>query len=678
MTHKNKKSYIFYIILLYMSREITMMDTPEHASRVKAYKAAEKAAAAKEAARANDEPVPLVVPSMIDCEFKISENRFVRDDWREGECGLIMREKHIFFKAMQKEKHPVDVKVTKIKEMEIINSSEKSDKINNTMNRGRIDVKIQFDSEQDNPILLKLDGGEQSFDYKIQIRMCKGLAKHFRDLYTSKKKAQEQQEEKEKKEVAKSVQVAQQRQRRVAAKAANAYNTWVYAEAAAVAAKEARKKKGARSFFGNKSKAAAAAAKEAAAAAAAAKFGCYQPGVNFTLNEDGSKEICPLNVIAAREEAAAAAEKGLAVATVKEVGKYTLNDHVSNLDASVDGVATKVSGRISRVKADKGAAGPGTLYIHMTQQQQQEQQEQQGQPQQQPLQQPSPPEQAAAEEAAAEEGLAEMRTSNVSKYEVGQYVENMGVRSVSGYIVKLKADKGTTGPGTLTIQPSEQEQEQQEQQGGPEQPKPQEQWTSVVMRTGEVAKYRVGQYVKDLGNDRNVSGTVTSVEPDTEGAVSGPGRITVFQSRAQQQPQQQQQQQQQQETALRNFSDAKDDWDNAVKIYGADSEEAKILYEKMEKARMLGLDAERGVKVSGGSRKHKQSKHKQSKHKSRKHKQSKHKSRKHKQSKHKSRKHKQSKHKQSKRKQSRKRTSMGRRANNTRKNRNKKRTRRRS
>ena len=45
-----------------------------------------------------------------------------------------------------------------------------------------------------------------------------------------------------------------------------------------------------------------------------------------------------------------------------------------------------------------------------------------------------------------------MRTSNVAKYRIGQYVQNMGANCVSGRIVSAVADVGTAGPGTLTIE----------------------------------------------------------------------------------------------------------------------------------------------------------------------------------------------------------------------------------
>ena len=47
-----------------------------------------------------------------------------------------------------------------------------------------------------------------------------------------------------------------------------------------------------------------------------------------------------------------------------------------------------------------------------------------------------------------------MRTSNVTKYAVGQRVVNMGAQRVSGRIVRVVADGGGAfGPGCLTIEP---------------------------------------------------------------------------------------------------------------------------------------------------------------------------------------------------------------------------------
>jgi hypothetical protein len=44
-----------------------------------------------------------------------------------------------------------------------------------------------------------------------------------------------------------------------------------------------------------------------------------------------------------------------------------------------------------------------------------------------------------------------MRTSNVEKYAVGQYLQNMGAGGVSGHVASLVADAGATGPGMLCI-----------------------------------------------------------------------------------------------------------------------------------------------------------------------------------------------------------------------------------
>jgi hypothetical protein len=44
-----------------------------------------------------------------------------------------------------------------------------------------------------------------------------------------------------------------------------------------------------------------------------------------------------------------------------------------------------------------------------------------------------------------------MRTSNVAKYAVGQYVQHMGAANVSGHVTSLIADAGATGPGMLSI-----------------------------------------------------------------------------------------------------------------------------------------------------------------------------------------------------------------------------------
>ena len=50
--------------------------------------------------------------------------------------------------------------------------------------------------------------------------------------------------------------------------------------------------------------------------------------------------------------------------------------------------------------------------------------------------------------------IASIRTSNVAKYNVGQYVQNMGASGVSGRVVSAVADSGTSGPGLLTVDPS--------------------------------------------------------------------------------------------------------------------------------------------------------------------------------------------------------------------------------
>ena len=44
-----------------------------------------------------------------------------------------------------------------------------------------------------------------------------------------------------------------------------------------------------------------------------------------------------------------------------------------------------------------------------------------------------------------------MATSNVAKYRVGQYVQNMGASGTSGHIVNIVAKAGSAGPGMLTI-----------------------------------------------------------------------------------------------------------------------------------------------------------------------------------------------------------------------------------
>ena len=93
-----------------------------------------------------------------------------------------------------------------------------------------------------------------------------------------------------------------------------------------------------------------------------------------------------------------------------------------------------------------------------------------------------------------------MRTSNVGKYSVGQFVENMGQRGVSGHVTRVVADEGEAGPGTLTIEPA------------------------VNLCTSNVGKYSVGQFVENMGQ-RGVSGRVTRVVAD-EGE-AGPGTLTI-------------------------------------------------------------------------------------------------------------------------------------------------------
>ena len=56
--------------------------------------------------------------------------------------------------------------------------------------------------------------------------------------------------------------------------------------------------------------------------------------------------------------------------------------------------------------------------------------------------------------AAPADGSTTIRTANVQKYAVGQYVRNLGVQRVSGRVVSAVADAGATGPGTLTIEGS--------------------------------------------------------------------------------------------------------------------------------------------------------------------------------------------------------------------------------
>ena len=81
-------------------------------------------------------------------------------------------------------------------DMEIINSRFKA--LNDKMNRERIDVTLQFDTPNRNPILhdvrnafanhlsAESTGSKPThFHYKIQIRMCKGLANPFLELYKS-------------------------------------------------------------------------------------------------------------------------------------------------------------------------------------------------------------------------------------------------------------------------------------------------------------------------------------------------------------------------------------------------------------------------------------------------------------------------------------------------------------
>jgi hypothetical protein len=100
-----------------------------------------------------------------------------------------------------------------------------------------------------------------------------------------------------------------------------------------------------------------------------------------------------------------------------------------------------------------------------------------------------------------------MRTGNVLKYHVGQFVSNMGVSSASGHIVSLVADSGTAGPGSITIR------QHAHQPAG-----------DVGMNTSNVLKYHVGQFVSSMGMS-SVSGHIVSLVADS--GTAGPGRITI-------------------------------------------------------------------------------------------------------------------------------------------------------
>jgi hypothetical protein len=66
------------------------------------------------------------------------------------------------------------------------------------------------------------------------------------------------------------------------------------------------------------------------------------------------------------------------------------------------------------------------------------------------------PEPAVEEQRVVSNPVSEvsMRTGNVAKYAVGQYVQHMGAANVSGHVTSLVADAaGATGPGTLSICP---------------------------------------------------------------------------------------------------------------------------------------------------------------------------------------------------------------------------------
>jgi hypothetical protein len=102
-----------------------------------------------------------------------------------------------------------------------------------------------------------------------------------------------------------------------------------------------------------------------------------------------------------------------------------------------------------------------------------------------------------------------LRTGNVLKYAVGQYVQNMGMSGVSGHIVSLAADAGSTGPGTMTI-------------------KRERQATAAVkemsMRTSNILKYSIGQRVDNMGAS-SFSGHIVTVVADQ--GTSGPGSLTI-------------------------------------------------------------------------------------------------------------------------------------------------------
>ena len=148
--------------------------------------------------------------------------------------------------------------------------------------------------------------------------------------------------------------------------------------------------------------------------------------------------------------AAAAALQEASLCT-SNVVKYTVGQMVKNLGQS------RISGEIVRLVADSGSTGPGFMVVRVRQPRhagRRLEAEAAARAREQVSQAMARQRAAAAGVTAAGGEGVSMRTSNVTKYAVGQRVVNMGAQRVSGRIVRVVADGGgASGPGSLTIEP---------------------------------------------------------------------------------------------------------------------------------------------------------------------------------------------------------------------------------
>jgi hypothetical protein len=121
---------------------------------------------------------------------------------------------------------------------------------------------------------------------------------------------------------------------------------------------------------------------------------------------------------------------------------------------------------------------------------------------------------------------ATMRTSNVNKYAVGQHVHNMGAYAVSGRVLSVAPDVGTSGPGMLTIQPEDDASEFTRAFPVLQAAPAVDNTGLCIVSTSNVGKYAVGQYVENIGASR-VSGHIVDLQPSAGSGAEGPGRMTI-------------------------------------------------------------------------------------------------------------------------------------------------------